>query len=234
MSGPNVVLKFGFVEHEDKLTTDYKRERYGAARRFYSCNQDFNYVTYTQKGSAEKIDYIAYSGDREKSFGVFGKEGLLSKPQQQVLKDKLRKTKSVIWFGVISFPEAFGQRYVSGTEEAARVMSMELPAFLKKAGFDPDNITWYAGLHENTSNKHIHFSFCENQPKRYRQRQKDDKRHFSEGLIYQKFLDMFKVSIEQRLTDITSELKIARKEVMNVSRELLFSKESQTKYMWEL
>lgn len=35
-------------------------------------------------------------------------------------------------------------------------MQSELPKFFKSAGLNPDNIEWFAGLHENTDNRHIH------------------------------------------------------------------------------
>ena len=41
---------------------------------------------------------------------------------------------------------------------------IEFPKFFKKAALNPENITWFAGLHENTDNKHIHFSFRQNPP----------------------------------------------------------------------
>lgn len=234
MSVPNVLFKIGYVRHEEQLSTDFLREKYGGERRFYSCNQKYNYVSYTNDGSKEKIDYIAYSGDGEKSSGVFTKDGLLNKEQQQKLKEKLRKTKSVIWHGFISFQQEFGQRYMAGVEEAMRLMNAEMPAFLRSAGFNPENITWYAGLHENTTKKHIHYSFFENSPSRYRQRQEGDKLHYSDGIISKKFLNLFKIRIEQRLTDISAELKIARKELLTLSRGLLFSKENRKSYMGEI
>lgn len=130
------------------------KEKYSRGLRLYSCrNTKFNYVSYVQEGSENKINYIAYSGDGEKSSGVFGATGLSTETEQQMLKAKLRKTDSVIWHGFISFAEGFGQKYVGSVEDAIRLMSTEMPVFLRDAGFTPENVVWYTGLHENTLKK---------------------------------------------------------------------------------
>ena len=52
--------------------------------------------------------------------------------------------------------------------QAYELMRTEFPKFLKRASFQPDNIVWCAGFHTNTDHRHIHFSFYEKQPLRYR------------------------------------------------------------------
>ena len=79
MPVPNVNCKIAFVENEETLAKSPRLiEKYGAKRKFYSCNQTQDYLTYVDTGSKQKLDYVAYSGDREKSSGVFGKNGLLT------------------------------------------------------------------------------------------------------------------------------------------------------------
>lgn len=230
---PNVIFKVKHFQNGDALAANPAlQKRYGDKRRFYSCNQDYNYVGYVNDGSKEKINYVTYSGNNEKSSGVFGKDGLLSKKEISALKNKLRKTKSVIWDALISFKSEFGERYMGGHEDALRLMQTEFPRFLKSAGLNPDNITWYAGLHENTDNKHIHISFFENEPQRYGA--KDKNMHFSSGIINKRFLNDFRIRVEERLTDISAELKIARGQLSDITKSLLFSEDNQKIYQGEL
>lgn len=53
---------------------------------------------------------------------------------------------------------------------------------------------------------------------------------FSHGKINQESIRRFKVHVEQNLTDISAELRIARKEATALSKEVLFSKDSLIRY----
>ena len=128
----------------------------------------------------------------------------------------------------MTFQPEFGQRYCNDYEQAYEMMKREMPRFLKDAGFKPDNITWFAALHTNKKHHHIHISFFENAPTRIRQRSKE--LQFSHGKINQECIRRFKVHVEQNLTDISAELRIARKEATNLSKEVLFSKDSLIRY----
>lgn len=160
-------------------------------------------------GSKEKLDFVAYSGNHEKSHGIFDKRGILTPEQIKELREKLRKTNSPIWHGVISFTEEFGNQFCDSYEKAYSMMTAEFPKFFKKAGLNPDNITWFAGLHENTDNKHIHFAFFENEAMRTRQRKNGS--YFSDGFIPIKAINSTKVAIELRLLNIAKEIAEKRK-----------------------
>lgn len=227
MSVPNVNCKILYVENEETLAKyPTRNERYGPKRKFYSCNQAQDYVTYVDTGS--KQDYISYSGDREKSTGIFGKNGLLGYKERVALRKKLRTTKSIIWDCLLTFQPEFGQTYCNDYEQAYEMMKREMPRFLKDAGFNPDNITWFAGLHTNKRHRHIHISFFENEPTRLRKRSKE--LQYSLGKINHACLDRFKIHVEQNLTDISAELRIARKDVTTLTQNVLFSKDSQIRY----
>ena len=229
MSVPNVNCKIRYIQNEDNIAkSPALTEKYGEKRKFYSCNKADDYLKYMDKGSKEKIDYIEYSGDDEKSCGVFDKTGLMTSRGKQKLRKRLRETKSVIWDCLLMFQPEFGQRYCNDFEQAYEMMKREMPRFLKDAGFNPDNITWYAALHTNKKHRHIHISFFENEPQRLRQRLKEPQ--FSHGKINQESIRRFKVHVEQNLTDISAELRIARKEATALSKEVLFSKDSLIRY----
>ena len=162
---PNVNFLLNYVEtmrgrdSNDKYLKEHLEER-----RFYSSIKDDDYLKYVNKGSNEKLDYVEYSGNKEKSHGVFNEKGLMTSEMIKEMRTMLRNTDSPIWHGVISFTEEFGDTYCNTFEKAFELMKNELPKFFKNAGLIPENIVWYAGLHENTDNKHIHLSFFEKEP----------------------------------------------------------------------
>lgn len=209
-SVPNVNFLLNYVETmrgrsiDDEYVKEHREER-----RFYSSNKDDDYLKYVNKGSNEKLDYVEYSGNKEKSHGVFNEKGLMTSEMIKEMRTMLRKTDSPIWHGVISFTEEFGDTYCNTFEKAFELMKNELPKFFEKAGLIPENIVWYAGLHENTDNKHIHLSFFEKEPLRNKQGHKEV--CFSDGIIPIKAINWFKIKAEIRLLQITKEIQLARK-----------------------
>jgi len=211
---PNVNFFIGYVDClKGKPSNDeYVKENF-ETRRFYASGKDYDYVKYVNTGSKEKLDFVAYSGNNEKSHGVFDKRGLLNEEQIKELRTNLRNSGSPIWHGVISFTEDFGNKYCDTYEKAHKLMMIEFPKFFKKAGLNPENITWFAGLHENTDNKHIHFSFFEK--KALRTKQNKNGLFYSDGMIPIRAINSFKVAIEMRLIDISSEIAENRKILTN-------------------
>ena len=207
---PNVNFLLNYVEtmrgrdSNDKYLKEHLEER-----RFYSSIKDDDYLKYVNKGSNEKLDYVEYSGNKEKSHGVFNEKGLMTSEMIKEMRTMLRNTDSPIWHGVISFTEEFGDTYCNTFEKAFELMKNELPKFFENAGLIPENIVWYAGLHENTDNKHIHLSFFEKEPLRNKQGHKEV--CFSDGIIPIKAINWFKIKAEIRLLQITKEIQLARK-----------------------
>lgn len=237
---PNVVVKINYVQSADKINGNAGlKARYGEKRRFYSCQDsgDTDHLRYVDKGTREpnaviENDYIGYSGNNEKSSGIFNGKGLMNTRARFELRRQLQQTPSTIWHGLISFEEAFGKRYCGKPEQAQRMMALEMPKFLQSAGFDSDKIVWFAGLHTNTDNMHIHLSFFEAEPSKYSERGKG--LQYSAGKIAGRHFERFKVGIEQRLTDISSEIAASRKDLTELTRDLLFSRTNKVRYFDEL
>ena len=121
MSVPYVNCKIRYVKSE--YPNNYaNKEKYENKRKFYSCNQIQDYMTYIATGAMRKLDYISYSGDKDKSTGVFGKNGLLDAKEKRTLRQKLRATKSVIWDCLLTFQPEFGQRYCNDYEQAYEML----------------------------------------------------------------------------------------------------------------
>ena len=159
---PNVVVRCQY------------HEKGSSHRAFYDSSQKDDYLAYMDKGikSTKRIDYLDYTGNEEKSSGIFNANGVLSKEDKKVLRESLRKTESIIWDIVISFEEQYGNKNMYNAEQAQELLRKILPKFFREIGFKPENITWYAGLHTNTDNQHIHLSFFEKEPVWYDRQKK--------------------------------------------------------------
>ena len=207
----NIVFKCYYYKPKEKYNSE-RQSKEIRKRDFVSCNSGYNYVSYVDTGAANKLpkDYAEYVGNSEKSCGVFDKDGLLNDEQKRDLRKRLREAQSCIWDMVISFREDFGNEYCRDYEQAYKFLIKELPKFFKRAGLDKDNIVWYAGLHENTENKHIHISFFEKEPRYYAN---GGKLRFHSGKIDKDVLLTSKVIFERALTNKSAEIIKARKDL---------------------
>ena len=129
MATPNVNFFIHSVPNLDGVN-DKLFKRYYKERIFYSCKDDYNYLSYVNKGSEKRIDFVDYSGNHEKSTGLFDKNGLCSKEQIAELKRGFRATKSPILHGLISFEEFFGKKYCDQYSQAFNLMTNQFPRFL--------------------------------------------------------------------------------------------------------
>lgn len=168
-------------------------------RKFYSSNKYNDYMKYIDTGikDLKNIDFVEYSNNSAKSSGIFNQDGKMNKKQIALTREHLRETESVIWSGVVSFEEKFGLNWCNNFEQAKNIMQSELPKFFKRAGLNPDNIEWFAGLHENTDNRHIHLIFFEKEP----QRLTDHGKGYSMGKLSCLAMDEFKANMELCATD---------------------------------
>lgn len=117
--------------------------------------------------STKALDYLDYAGDEEKSSGVFDANGLLSKSDKKALREKLHGTQSCIWDLIVSFEENYGKSNLADYSKARELLVKTLPKLFRQTELNQDNMTWYAGLHTNTDNRHIHVCFFENEPQKF-------------------------------------------------------------------
>lgn len=121
---------------------------------------------------------------------------------------------------VISFSEEFGKDKMKNYKDALELIKHELPAFIKETRLQYDNIIWFAGLHENTDNRHIHLSFFEDKPLRIVSN-KENERFNHHGKLSNMSFENFKVHIEQRLTSKEYELSNYRRRLMDDTTDAL-------------
>ena len=194
-------------------------------RDFLSSKSKDDYLGYIDKGikSTDGFrDYIDYAGNLEKSSGVFNQHGLMGSSEKKKLREELRKTDSVIWDMVISTEEKYGKRNLIKWEDAQSLLNDILPKFFKRAGMDNGNVVWYAGLHENTDNRHIHISFFEKEPRIYDKKAKDFRHR--KGKIGIQNIRSLKMDAESHFLQPVMELKRMREEAMARAKLPLFGK----------
>ena len=114
---------------------------------------------------ASQKDILGYAKDRPGSTGLWNKDGdITDKKVVKEIKDKLSKTDSTVWSGVLSFTPDFAAKRVGNKHEAHALLSNTINGFFKDAKLDPDNMNWFAAYHVNTDNPHCHILFWEENP----------------------------------------------------------------------
>lgn len=198
-----------------------KRAEYMARRKFYNLTSSYNFFSYALNGekvvkNANAEHYFTREGGNT---GLFNLNGALNDEQIKSLKSELKKTKSIIWHGFISFDESLTEAF-STQENAVKFMRQTFGAFLERTQLKKDNIELYAALHEDTDNRHIHFAFYEKQPKR---RDKNGKLCYTKkGKIDARAIDNYLVSANMHLDEHGEEYYTARNraiEQLNITRK---------------
>lgn len=197
-------------------------------RAYYSSNKSKDYMNYVMTGikDMKKMDYMEYMNNKEKTYGIFNQNGIMNSDERKRVRDGLRKTKSNIWDCLITFTEDFGKKWCDSFEQAYNLVSTELPKFFKRCELNPDNIEWFAGLHQNTDNRHIHISFFEKEPQRIRPNQK--KKVFSIGRLPKHTILEFRPILELAATDFKAKEILARKLLQDRIKEDLEEKNKYT------
>lgn len=211
MSKPNVIAKIQYIECDNPR------------RVFYSSNSKDDYLGYIDKGVKlnKDIDYLDYTGNLEKSSGVFNQNGLLSYDSKRLIREALRNTKSCIWDLVISFETEYGLNNVDSYEDALELIKNVLPKFFKSLKLKEDDIIWFGGLHTNTDNRHIHISFFEKEPMYYDAKKKVYK--YRPGRINVKSCKELKMSIEKYFLTPKESMKRVRRLMVDEARSSMNS-----------
>lgn len=195
-------------------------------RDWYSSNSKgggdyLNYVDTGSKSGKYYDDYMQYAGNPEKSSGVFGNNGLMTQQEKKEMREALRKTDSKIWDMVISFEELYGKSKMKSWKDAKSLLVKELPRFFKDNDMPYENMNWFAGMHENSDNRHIHLCFFEKEPTKWKC--KHSGRHWHKGKLKVETMNDFKLHIYQSLEQTKS--SVERKNVRNAINETILSPE---------
>lgn len=185
-------------------------------RNFYSSGSSNDYISYIDKGidsgrGADR-DYMEYMGNPDKSTGVFSDKGILSFEEKKELRNMLRNAKGNIWDLVISLDGDLGKERLYSYEQAYQMVRNVLPKLFDNMGFLRKDIVWYAGLHTNTDNRHVHISFFEKEPTFYSTSKKEYT--YRKGRISNQFIRQLKGDVEEYLFSDREEEKLRRKRLM--------------------
>lgn len=163
------------------------------------------------KSEARRIDeYMT----RFNSLGAFNLNGSITERELKEWIDGARKTPGIIWHGVLSLPT--WQSKLVGYEDMERLVSQTFGSFLRNAGFDPNNVALLAAMHENTENKHVHFTFYERAPK---YRNKNGALHYREkGKISKQAIAEYRMSATAYLDEHKHDLSKYRDAVVQALR----------------
>lgn len=216
ISSKTVVFKSHFYEVNDKKRAYYSSSTGGG-----------DYMRYIATGINEtkEFDYLNYVGDNDKSFGVFNQNGYLTKEEIEEIRSKLRKTKSLIWDCLISLQEGYDKEHLRTGNDAIELMKDVFPKFLKNAGFRLENTTWFAGLHENTDNRHIHICIFEHEPIFYTKGSKDT--HFRKGVFRKNTMNELKLNIINHFESDIHKYNLARYKALERAKLHLAGKNIQ-------
>ena len=114
--------------------------------------------TFAGKGEA--------GGHAPSGTGVFGRHGAIEGKALENLRAELKKTKSIIWHGVISPRKEVGDKLLADKAAAMEFMNANFDRFLNMTHLKAKNVEWYAGWHDDSTSgiKHIQFAFWEKAP----------------------------------------------------------------------
>lgn len=218
-ASPNVLIRVHYYEKSSD------------GRDFYSSMKKDDYVNYIDKGmrqtSSFPKDYVEYADNKEKSSGIFNANGLIPAKEKKELREKLRETDSTIWDCVISFKEEYGKANCNSPEDAQRLLSKLLPSFFKSVGLNPKKTTWYAGLHQNTDNRHIHLSFFQDEPNIYDRKTKG--RKYRKGKLPLSKVNDLKIAIERNYLSPVEGAKRVRNLAMEETHRIVSKDYSKNK-----
>ncbi len=156
MSTSNIIVK---VRYQNVANRGLSIKRWGS---YVSKKEKADSVPLDQNNSL--VDYLNYSDND--SFLLEKEENFLWTDNGDInLGDLLNNViddKGLIWDMVISFNQNFAFNNGLITKKDFYDLSKKImPTFLVNLGFDLNNVSWFAGLHRNTNNPHIHLVFFE-------------------------------------------------------------------------
>ena len=202
-----------------KSYTGNRRAEYIARRQFYDLTAEYNLFDYMLNGekvvkNANAEHYFTREGTNS---GLFNLDGPISEVKKDEIKSRLKDSLSTIWHGFISFDDETSLGFTN-QENCVKFMRQTFGSFLEQAGFKKSNIELFCAIHEDTWNRHIHFSFFE------REAVKLDKNgvlgYTRVGKIKQKALDNYLVSANMHLSEHGNEYWSARDEAISEMRRL--------------
>lgn len=194
-------------------------------------NREYLEVKGDISSQKESGNIVGYASQRKGSAGSFNKDKFLDKTDLKNIRKELRKTKSTVWTGVISFTPIMAQTACNSAEEAQKLVRDYLPALCKGSNLDFDNLNYFGSFHVNTDNPHIHIVFWEKEPTRidslgrlnYNYNNKN-----SNGLLPVESLRNFKFELNKGFSDLNYDFLSLRDDVRSGMRDNILKNADST------
>jgi hypothetical protein len=139
-------------------------------------------------------DILNYASNRPGSTGAFDAQGDINTEKGKSIRAELQTTKSIVWTTIISFERQYGDKFCRNKNDAKVLLEAALKRLFAKSHLKYENINWYAAMHTNTDNKHIHLVFWEKQPI-YTKKNSTALQYAQRGKLSQDAINDFKFSI---------------------------------------
>jgi len=170
----------------------------------------------------------------EKEFGIFdetkeneefyiwNKNGNINK--KEILKDIPNNKSGKMWTLVISFPPQFAEESGLKTKQDYYLMTKAImPKFLLDNDLDLTNTLWYASLHKDTDNPHLHISIFEKEQRRKKDTLEKTAMKYLKSNIASYLIDNTSFYKEQDYLFLGLENKIRKKNLTKVEKDLFFN-----------
>lgn len=145
-------------------------------------------------------DMLDYARSRPGSTGAFNEKGEIDKEGLDVIKKDLQQTKSIVWTSVLSFEDKYGKQFCPNKKAGMELIQAELKHLFNNSHLKYENINWYAAMHTNTDNRHIHIVFWEKQPI-YTKKHSQNYLFADKGKLANKALNDFKFAVARHFEE---------------------------------
>ncbi len=155
-------------------------------------------------------------------YHIWNKNGNVTK--QEILKDISKNKAGKMWNLVISFPPKFALDNGLNTKEDYYLMTKSImPRFLLDNDFDLTNTQWYASLHRDTDNPHLHITIFETEPKRIKDTLEKNSIKYLKSYLASYLIDNTQFYKEQDYLFLGLENKIRKSNFTKTEKQLFFS-----------
>ncbi|MDE6884709.1 MAG: hypothetical protein K2P32_02935 [Clostridia bacterium] len=128
-----------------KNASEFQKAEWKNERAFYDLTATYNYETYSLNGkkTAKHKDILDYM---QKDTGAFNLERPLTAQDVKDIKERLAKSKSIIWHGFISFDKETSAAFTT-PEQARKYLKQTMGALFENSHIDKNNVEIMASLH---------------------------------------------------------------------------------------
>lgn len=153
---------------------------------------------------------------------IWGKDGDITK--QEILKDLPKDESGRMWTLVVSFPPDFAMDNGLKTKQDYYLLTKAImPKFILDNDFDLTNTLWYASLHRDTDNPHLHITIFEKEQRRKKDTLEKTSLKYLKSNIASYLVDNTSFYKEQDYLFLGLENKIRKSNFTKTSDELFFS-----------